>query len=1041
MGSIQILIDRLRTPIDSILTLQSLLAAPLADLSLLPPRFHSYNSSPLPPDAISIHKHIPQIQRLLLTHIAPVWESELSKEDGGQEGLLTAYFVPDAFYNARQAAGDIARLAYGTLVSAPMTEFGLRCLDRLVVEYPIDRLYWAVFGEAKMSTDRRVREVDWEDCVRDLCMVPAKVANSLAERARAETPESLENGTYFGRFSERIEVLIAELAAKKERHLEPLAYLLAKIVNVGLFPSRPPTAHSQPSFFSSTLPAIRARVDARSPSSSTYSAFWHSIFLALPSSLTLQSIIVSLFGTFIPTVDAIEPPTNGSTLSRSRLRREAALIQGILGVITPRGDDQALWELTTSVMVDREWPEAFARIFVAWMSGGAYGGEIDFKVLHALLDVVLDLWASPEHIKHSLISRHQYITSLFLLTISYLPPSSPSTQALVSNPNFITGVGAYISHLDPAVRRCGMLAAEVVAQCAAKKLQFGDWDGDDQGRAWCRALRALLEARDIDAALLVDEESHPTRAEEETAFAAPSGNSHSSLAAQGSTSGVAHTHTPTTIIHSSSGYDSDDSLTGYASPSSSRSASPTPAELAEIEADPTLNVGRKKVPRPVYLAQLGDLLRGSAVGGAAKACGPDDPHEADRIEMGLNVAEALIRRKMAYGTELEENAVNLVCILLGMNDNYELDEFDKKRQGALRALVVGAPEKSAGTLTQEFFKNQYSVEQRFTALNALALGARELASLPVPPTHVPDQRIAFPSKTLPAPLHRKYLAASGRADTASLPQIMDDISRLTLDKERASTTTAQEIIRERRLRLQKTPPGVTELTSAISLNPYSSLQPTIARPPTRYIDVAASAFIMPLIHAFWAFLRDEQAREARTALLPGRARYHGAGTGLILNPLVLAQLLRTLAILVHAAQHAPEWIGIVAPEALELSVTVGTRPVSHDELNAGDGAQTQEDRRAKEASVLTAALELALVVLDGALELDGGRILGIEHTTLVLGLREWAEKVFESLERGLRVQGGGGAHEMTLSRIAAGILLKIDDILGKWSRSMFDSTK
>lgn len=342
------------------------------------------------------------------------------------------------------------------------------------------------------------------------------------------------------------------------------------------------------------------------------------------------------------------------------------------------------------------------------------------------------------------------------------------------------------------------------------------------------------------------------------------------------------------------------------------------------------------------------------------------------------------------------------------------------------------------TLIQEFFKNQYSVEQRFVALNALALGARELAGLPVPPTRVPEQRTAFPSKTLPAPLHRKYLAAAGHADTDSLPQIMDDISRLTLDKERASSAAAPEVIRERRLRLQKARPGVTELPAASDLNPYSAQQAPLARPPTRFIDVAAAHFIMPLVHAFWAFLRDEQAREARTAHQPGRGRYYGAGTGLVLSPLVLAQLLRTLGILVHAAQHAPEWIGIVAPGALELAVTVGTRPISHAELEA-DGAAAEEDRQAKEASVLTAALELALVVLDGALELDGGRILGLEHTTLVLGLREWAEKVFTSLERGLRVQGGGGVHEVKLNRAAAGVLLKIDELMGKWSRSMLDT--
>jgi telomere length regulation protein len=184
-------------------------------------------------------------------------------------------------------------------------------------------------------------------------------------------------------------------------------------------------------------------------------------------------------------------------------------------------------------------------------------------------------------------------------------------------------------------------------------------------------------------------------------------------------------------------------------------------------------------------------------------------------------------------------------------------------------------------------------------------------------------------------------------------------------------------------------------------------------------------------------LRDEQTREERTAQKDnGPARYVSAGTGLILNPLVLAQFLRTLAILVNASKNAPEWLAIIAPESLELAVTIGTRPVSH--MNT-DPDESGEDRESKEASVLTSALELALVILDGALEIDGGRILSLEHTTLIFGLGEWAGKVFASLEKGLKVQGGGGMHEARLSRAAAGVLLKVDELTSKWRRSMLDT--
>lgn len=201
------------------------------------------------------------------------------------------------------------------------------------------------------------------------------------------------------------------------------------------------------------------------------------------------------------------------------------------------------------------------------------------------------------------------------------------------SPVFMRAIGAYISHLDTSIRRCGMLVAEVIAQMTNKKLAFGDWEGDDSGKPWCRQIRDLIKFKDVDADLTVLEDTEPYSTIDEIKSPA-----------------FTETSTPptkATFVSPEAGYDSDDSLTGYASPPSSRSASPTPSELEEIEKDPTLNVGVKKVPRPVYLAQLGDLIRGTG-----SKLGSNEPHEADKIEMALNCGEELIRKKRDYGTEL-----------------------------------------------------------------------------------------------------------------------------------------------------------------------------------------------------------------------------------------------------------------------------------------------------------------------------------------------------------------------------------------------------
>ncbi len=413
---------------------------------------------------------------------------------------------------------------------------------------------------------------------------------------------------------------------------------------------------------------------------------------------------------------------------------------------------------------------------------------------------------------------------------------------------------------------------------------------------------------------------------------------------------------------------------------------------------------------------------------------------------------------------------------IGLQDNYDLDDFSQKRQAALNALVACCPRKAApyvihaifgsrnvninlhldSTIIEQFFTNQYSTDQRFTMLNALGLGAQELASLPVPelPGRPPlrSGKAIFPSKQLPPSLHKKYLTAGDKLNTNDpIHLLLDGISQLAVEKSKDATANkVPEFVRERDLRIWR-PTKVTEVPSSSSSARTAlmkALKDTGSGHPqlTTLTDVAAEFFICPLINRFWLFLRDEQTREERTAHQPVLHRYRGAGTGLMLSALVLGRMLETLAVLVHAARNAREWLAVIAPDALELAITLGTRPISRGEGVDGDdnlGREEQsglpgESGSGKEATLLTAALELALIVLDGCLELDGGRSLGLDHTALLLGSGEWAGKVFGGLAEGTKVLGGGGVQEVRLRRAAAAVVLKADELTSKWRRSMVD---
>ena len=133
-----------------------------------------------------------------------------------------------------------------------------------------------------------------------------------------------------------------------------------------------------------------------------------------------------------------------------------------------------------------------------------------------------------------------------------------------------------------------MLAAEVVAHLTKKTLDFKDWDGEEEDKVWSREVRRLLQSRDFD----VDVYTEPSPPKQDMEHPKPE-------------DGI---RVPKPVLPTE-GYDSDDSMTGYLSPPSSRSTSPTPSELEELEKDPTLGVGVKKIGKPVYLAQLGQMVR------------------------------------------------------------------------------------------------------------------------------------------------------------------------------------------------------------------------------------------------------------------------------------------------------------------------------------------------------------------------------------------------------------------------------------------------
>ncbi len=368
------IIKQLQAPVPDKSTLIPLLAAPLDCLGLLPPRFRQNNLNPVPKGAVHIARHIPPIQRAIIEHIYPTWEPILSED--ASLSLLQQYFCPDTFHFALDTSGSIALQAYSTILSTRLSHQCIMFLEMLTRNYPVDRLHSALFSATR--TEVRV-EMTWEDYIQNLVAVPAKVANYIGT---GDIPIIMEQGNYFNHLSTRCECLIYSLSSEEARKrgeytlhyptaikcswigsLTSLTYLLTKLANLGLFPFTIPELPSQSSFFHTTLPVIRKRAIVEQDLH--YCAFWNELIFGMPSTLTLQTILSSLFFS----LEEMDFDLGSDTLCRATVKKEALFLRALLGDPEMYSTEQC--EVVFSVILGRDFTIAHARVFVCWLSSNS----------------------------------------------------------------------------------------------------------------------------------------------------------------------------------------------------------------------------------------------------------------------------------------------------------------------------------------------------------------------------------------------------------------------------------------------------------------------------------------------------------------------------------------------------------------------------------------------------------------------------------------------------------------------------------------------
>jgi telomere length regulation protein len=363
--------------------------------------------------------------------------------------------------------------------------------------------------------------------------------------------------------------------------------------------------------------------------------------------------------------------------------------------------------------------------------------------------------------------------------------------------------------------------------------------------------------------------------------------------------------------------DEDDDLKVYDKPDSD----------PEDDTDDPTEIVRNKPTAPVYIRDLIAGLR--------------DSDNYDRHVLALSTAGSLIRRKANFGSEVTDHIEELASILTGLQDNFDLPEFNEQRQSALIAILLAKPGPMAQWFARSFFSGDYSFAQRVAMLTTMGVGARELAGLKDSATEdlIPT-KAAFPSKTLPPNLHKLYASDS------------DPVARITksLTKQLLSPIAANAAD-------QLSGPDILKVrTFSSRMEVEKKRQKPI---PNALAQIVADNFFFPLTGRWWINTRNNSSSlYTSTHLLP--------------------PFLHTLALLMNAAGPNTLALPQMTREFWDLLLSV--RAIA-----------------AKDKGVLSSLLFAFLMLLETN---EDKKRVATEQAKELLETQEWVRMVFQRLGSG-----------------------------------------
>ncbi|EDO00102.1 hypothetical protein SS1G_02962 [Sclerotinia sclerotiorum 1980 UF-70] len=581
--------------------------------------------------------------------------------------------------------------------------------------------------------------------------------------------------------------------------------------------------------------------------------------------------------------------------------------------------------------------------------------------METILEKSLSQFGDTLYIRHAPTLQQEVHAQVLLLSAGYVCRMSPLRLRMItrSGPH-LSVVSNRLAATSPRARFLGMVIGEALSSLVDKGDKVMDFEIDDTKTPEAKWYKSLVNVSDTIGNLeplkskYVPQTSKPTKATKSKPASKPN-------PLKGNSKIIAIEE----IEDDDEVESSDNGLTPYAKPDS---------DIEDSDEDPTLII-RNKPTAPVYIRDLITYLR--------------DTENYDRQKLALSTAASLIRRKANFGTEVSSHAEEIATLLVGLQDKYDIENFQEMRSQAMIAILIALPEKMGQWFSKTFFDGDYSLSQRAAVLTTLGLGARELGghgsedkSL-IDTTGPSSSSSSFPSKKLPEAMHKYYSPSPSKP---TLTATSNPVEALTTNLQKTflaplAAQTADNL----------TGPNILKVRTfssrlAVEKNRKKPISNAFAK-------IVSTSFFFPLTGRFFIHLK---------------AYGSNSSSNIAFQPYLLSLFLKTLSIILHSSGQSTLSLPQMTSEFWDLCLSLRTQAISD--------------------VVVQEALLFSFMTI---LEINEGDLRGLaeRHGRELLETREWVDGVFRGI-------APGSEEDERRRLLAAGVLVRIGECVEKWQRLM-----